>query len=59
MRWKGQEARIREMINTYKILVGKHEGKRPRGRSGCRWEDNIRMDLRQISCKDVDWMHLI
>jgi hypothetical protein len=44
--------------NAYKILVGKPEGKRPLGRHRLRWEDNIRMDLRQIAWKGVDWMHL-
>jgi len=37
-----------QMRNAYKILVGKREGKRPLGRSWCRWKDNIRMDLREI-----------
>jgi hypothetical protein len=32
--------------NAYKVLVGKHEGKRALGRRRCRWEGNIRMDLR-------------
>jgi hypothetical protein len=36
------------MRNVNKILVGTHDGKRPRGRSRHRWEDNIRMDLRKI-----------
>jgi hypothetical protein len=31
-----------------KVLVGKPEGKRPLGRPMCRWEDGIRMDLREI-----------
>jgi hypothetical protein len=35
-----------EKRNAYRILVGKPEGKRPLGRHRCRWEDNIRMDLR-------------
>jgi hypothetical protein len=46
------------MQNAYKILVGKHEGKRPLGRSRRRWEDNIRMDDRKIGWKVVDWIHL-
>jgi hypothetical protein len=33
-------------------------GKRPRGRYRRRWEDNIRMDLREVGCDVVDWMHL-
>jgi hypothetical protein len=35
------------MRNTYKILVGKSEGKRPLRRLRCRWEDNTGMDLRK------------
>jgi hypothetical protein len=34
------------MRNSFKILVGKPEGKRPLGRPRHRWEDNIKMDLR-------------
>jgi hypothetical protein len=37
-----------EMRNAYSILVGKPEGKRPLRRPRHRWEDNIRMDLREI-----------
>jgi hypothetical protein len=36
----------------------KPEGKRPRDRPRNRWEDNIRMDLREIGWEGVDWMHL-
>jgi hypothetical protein len=36
------------MKNPYKILVGEPEGKRPRGRPRHMWEDNIRMDLREV-----------
>jgi hypothetical protein len=46
------------MRNAYKILVGKSEGKRPFGRSRYRWEDNIRMDPREIVLEGVDWIHL-
>jgi hypothetical protein len=44
--------------NASKILVGKPEGKRPLGRPTRRWEDSIRMDLREIWCERVDWLHL-
>jgi len=44
--------------NAYNILVGKPEGKRQLGRSECRWDDSIRMDLREIVSEDVDWMPL-
>jgi hypothetical protein len=36
------------MRNAIKILVGKPEGMRPLGRPRCRWEDNIKMDIRAI-----------
>jgi hypothetical protein len=39
-------------------LVGKHEGKRPFGRSKCRWKDNIRMDLSEMWWEGEDWIHL-
>jgi hypothetical protein len=40
--------RTGEMGNAYKMLVGKFEEKRPLGRRRRRWEDNIRIDLREI-----------
>jgi hypothetical protein len=44
----GRECRMNgEKRNAYRVLVGKPEGKRPLGRPRRRWEDNIRMDLRQ------------
>jgi hypothetical protein len=44
--------------NPYRILVGKPEGRRPLGRPRHGWEDNIRMDLREIAWGDVEWIHL-
>jgi hypothetical protein len=38
--------------------LGRDEGKRPLGRTGRGWEDNISMDLREIWWKIVEWMHL-
>jgi hypothetical protein len=43
---------------VYKVLVGKPEGKRPLGRPRRRWEDVIRMDLREIGWEGVDWTRL-
>jgi hypothetical protein len=40
--------------NVYKVLVGKPEGNRPLGRRRCRWEDGIRMDLREIGWGSVE-----
>jgi hypothetical protein len=34
---------------AYRVLIGKHEGKRPLGRPSLRWEDNIKIDFREIS----------
>jgi hypothetical protein len=39
-------------------MFEKHEGKRPFGRPRRRWEDNIRMDLREVQWEGVDWIHL-
>jgi hypothetical protein len=47
-----------EKRNAYRILVGKPEGKRPLGRPRRRWEDNIRMDLREIDWGGMDWIDL-
>jgi hypothetical protein len=54
LRWSGHIASIRVMRNAYKIMVGNSEGKRPLGRLRCRWEDNIRMDFKNIVWKGVD-----
>jgi len=53
MRTAGHVALMGEMRNYYKILVRKPERKRPRGRPRRRWEDNIRMDLREIGREGV------
>jgi len=46
------------MRNAYKILLGKPEGKRSLGRPKRTWEDNIRMDLREIGYEGVEWINL-
>jgi hypothetical protein len=43
---------------VYKVLAGKPEGKRPLGRQRRRWEDGIRMDLRETGLGGVDWIQL-
>jgi hypothetical protein len=58
MRWAGHAARMGENGNTYRILVAKPEGKRPLGRPKHRWEDNIKMDLREIGWGGMDWIDL-
>jgi hypothetical protein len=49
---------MEELRNAYSNLVGRPEGKRQLRRPTRRWEDNIRMDLREIGWEVVDWMHL-
>jgi hypothetical protein len=48
MRWAGHVECTGEERKVYKVLVGKPEGKRPLGRPRRRWEDGIRIDLREI-----------
>jgi hypothetical protein len=58
MRWVGYVARTGEKRGVYRVLVGKPEGKRPLGRPKRRWEDNIKMDLQEVVCGDMDWIGL-
>ena len=51
LRWAGHVARMEQSRNAYKVLVGRPEGKRPLRRSRRRWEDNIKMDLREVGCE--------
>jgi hypothetical protein len=43
---------------VYRVLVGRPEGKRPLGRPRHRWEDNIKLDLREIGIDGVDLIQL-
>jgi hypothetical protein len=56
MRWAGHVALMGEVRGAYNIFVGRPEGRRPLGRP--RWEDNIKMDFREIGFGDVDWIDL-
>jgi hypothetical protein len=47
-----------ERGGLYRVLVGKHEGKRPLGRPRRRWEENIKMDLQEVGCGGTDWIEL-
>jgi hypothetical protein len=51
-------ARIGEGKDVYRVLVGRPEGKRPLGRPRRRWEDNIKMDLREIGIDEANWIRL-
>ena len=58
LRWAGYVARTEQSTNAYRVLVGKPEGKTPLGRPRHRWEDNIKMDLREVGCDPRDWIAL-
>ena len=52
LRWAGHVARMEQCRNAYRVLVGNPESKRRR------WEDNIKMDLREVGCDARDWIAL-
>jgi hypothetical protein len=58
MRWAGHVARMGDGRFVYKVLVGRPEGKMPLGRPIRRWEDNIKMDLREIGIDGENWIQL-
>jgi hypothetical protein len=47
-----------EKRNAYRVLVGKPEGERPLGRHRRVLENNIKMEIRQIGCDGMDWIHV-
>jgi hypothetical protein len=58
MMWAGHVARMEEGRGVYRVLVGKPEDKRPRGRPRRRWEGNIKLDLREIWIEGANWIRL-
>ncbi|KAJ4445793.1 hypothetical protein ANN_12478 [Periplaneta americana] len=58
LRWAGHVARMGESRNAYRVLVGRLERKGPLGRPRRRWEDNIKMDLRELGYDDREWINL-
>jgi hypothetical protein len=57
-RCAGPVAWMGKTRNAYRILVLKPEGKRPLRRPRHRWEDNIKMHLRETGCGSMDWIDL-
>jgi hypothetical protein len=47
-----------ERRGAYRVLVGKPDGRRPLGRPRRRWEDNIKMDLREVGWEGMNWINL-
>jgi hypothetical protein len=58
LRWAGHVARMVEGRGVYRVLVGKPESKKPLGRPRRRWEDNIKLDLREIGIDWTNWIRL-
>jgi hypothetical protein len=59
LRWAGHVARIKEDRSAFKILTRKPTGKRPLGSPRRRWEDNIRMDRKEININTGNWVDLV
>ena len=55
LRWAGHAARMVEGRSAFKMLTGKPTGKTPLERPRRRWEDNIRMDLKEICINTRNW----
>jgi hypothetical protein len=58
MRWVGHVARMEEGRGVYRASVGMPEGKRPLERPRRRWDDSIKMDLREIGIDGANWIRL-
>jgi hypothetical protein len=58
MCWAGHMACMLEGRGAYRVLVGRPKGKRPLGRPRHRWEDNIKMDLRETGINGANWIWL-
>jgi hypothetical protein len=58
MRFAGHVARMGEGRGVYRILGWRPEGKRPLGRPRRRWENNSKLDLREIRIEEANWIQL-
>jgi hypothetical protein len=58
MKWAGHVARMGDSRDACRVMRGKPEERRPLGRPRCRWEDNIRMGLRELGWSGMDWIDL-
>ena len=56
MRCLEHVAHMGKRRGIYRVLMGRHEGKRPLGRPRHRWEYNIKMDLQEMGCGGMDWI---
>jgi hypothetical protein len=58
MKWAGHVAHMGNKRNTYRVLERNSKGKRPQRRPRSRWEDNIKIELKEIGWGVMDWIHL-
>jgi hypothetical protein len=58
LRWAGHVARMEQGRRVYMVLIGNPEWKRPLGRRRRRWEDNIKLDLREVGIYGANWIRL-
>jgi hypothetical protein len=58
LRWAGHVVRMGEERGVYRVVGGSPEGKRPLGRSRPKWEDNIKLDLREMGIDGAKWIRL-
>jgi len=58
MRLAGHVVLMTERRGVCTVTVGKPVGKRALERPRCRWEDNIKMEFREVGCGGMDWIEL-
>jgi hypothetical protein len=58
IRWAGHVARMGEGRGVYRVLIRRSERTRPLGRPRRRWEDNIKLDLKEIGIDGANWIRL-
>jgi hypothetical protein len=58
LRWAGHVACMGKRSGAYRALVGKPERRKPLGRPGHGWEDNIKMDLQEVGLEGIDCIDL-
>jgi hypothetical protein len=58
MGWAKHVARTGERRGVYRDIVWKPVAKRPMGRIRHRWENNIKMELKEVGCGGMDWIEL-
>jgi hypothetical protein len=58
IKWAGHVASMGEITSVYKVYIQNAERMRPFRRPRYRWEDNIKMGLKQTGCESMNWIHL-